>query len=126
MNVNLNLLRGFELWCDGKRVALPLSAQRVIAFLALHERPVLRVYAAGTLWLDVPEERSYANLRAAIWRLRQTGHPLVDATARHVAVADDIDIDARRIIAASRAALDDPDNASYVRDDTLFRDLLPD
>ena len=73
MAVRLNLLRGFELWCDGERVTLPMSAQRVLAFLALHDRPVLRLYVAGSLWLDASEERSYANLRSALWRLRRPG-----------------------------------------------------
>lgn len=58
-HVSLSLLDAFELRCDGEPVSLPPSAQRL---LALHDRPLLRPYVAGTLWLDTPDERASANL----------------------------------------------------------------
>ena len=62
--VSLSLLDAFELRCDGEPVSLPPSAQRLLALLALHDRPLLRPHVAGTLWLDTPEERASANLPA--------------------------------------------------------------
>lgn len=47
--LHLALMRGFELTCDGSRVSLPRSAQRLIAFLALSERAMRRSYVAGML-----------------------------------------------------------------------------
>src|SRR5215208_2705142 len=41
-HTSLSLLNAFELRCDGQSVAVPISAQRLLAFLALHERPLLR------------------------------------------------------------------------------------
>ena len=64
--LQLGLLRGFELRQDGDVVQLPLSAQRVVAFLALHERPLQRLYVAGSLWLDTTEARANASLRTAL------------------------------------------------------------
>lgn len=124
MTTQLNLLRGFELSCDGNAISLPLSAQRVLAFLALQDRPVLRLYVAGTLWLDVSEQRSYANLRSALWRVRRMDHTLVVATHHHLALADGVDVDVRRAIAASQRVLEHGAPASE-RDD-LAGDLLPD
>ena len=72
-HTRLTLLGGFELVCDGVPLALPMSAQRVIAFVATHVRPIQRGYVAGSLWLETPESRAYANLRSALWRL-QRGH----------------------------------------------------
>jgi len=60
-HVSLSLLDAFELRCDGEPVSLPPSAQRLLALLALHDRPLLRPYVAGTLWLDTPDERASAS-----------------------------------------------------------------
>src|SRR5437870_5458753 len=45
------LLTGFELRFGGHPVSLPMSSQRVLAFLSVQERPVLRAFVAGSLWL---------------------------------------------------------------------------
>jgi DNA-binding SARP family transcriptional activator len=123
--VRLNLLRGFELWCGGDRVLLPLGAQRLIAFLALQDRSVLRLYVAGTLWLDTTEERSYANLRSALWRLRKPGYPLVVASPTHLRLDDRVEVDVHRAIATSRHALAGG-GAGTFPDDDLAGELLPD
>jgi DNA-binding SARP family transcriptional activator len=106
-------------------VTLPLGAQRLLAFLALQDRSVLRLYVAGTLWLDATEERSYANLRSALWRLRKPGHPLVVATPSHLRLDDGVDVDVRRAIATSQHALADG-GADAFPDDELAGELLPD
>jgi DNA-binding SARP family transcriptional activator len=124
--VRLNLLRGFELLCDGDRVALPPSAQRLLAFVALHDRPVQRVYVAGALWLDASEQRSFASLRSALWRLRRPGYPLIEATPTQLGLADGVEVDLRRAIAASRRALREPAPDSALEDGDLAGDLLPD
>jgi DNA-binding SARP family transcriptional activator len=70
-----------------------MSAQRIIAFLALHERPLQRVYVAGMLWLDKPEERAFANLRSTLWRLHQPGYTLIEANGREVRLAPEVRVD---------------------------------
>jgi DNA-binding SARP family transcriptional activator len=124
--VELNLLRGFELRCDGESVELPLGAQRLVAFLALQDRRVLRVYVAGVLWLDASEERSHANLRSALWRLRRSEREVVTSTSRHLSLADGVDVDVRRAIATSREALHSPVGAAPQLVDDLGGELLPD
>ena len=74
---SLSLLDAFELHCDGEPVELPLSAQRLLAFVALHDHRLLRVYVAGKLWSHVSEERAAGNLRSSLWRLHRQGHRLV-------------------------------------------------
>src|SRR5947208_3414756 len=78
--LELGLLRGFELLDRDRQVRLPFSAQRVLAFLALHDRPLQRVYVAGSLWLDSTEAHANASLRTALWRLRRPSCRLVEAT----------------------------------------------
>jgi DNA-binding SARP family transcriptional activator len=123
----LSLLAGFALDVDGQPVRLPLSAQRVVAFVALHERPLQRVFVAGNLWLDASEERANASLRTALWRLRQPGCTLVEATTTHVALAPGVEVDvreagerARRVLRREEPAADDLAALCYVGD------LLPD
>jgi DNA-binding SARP family transcriptional activator len=123
----LALLKGFELRCGGEPVHLPLSAQRLLAFLALQPRPVNRVYVAGVLWLDASEERANANLRSTLWRLRRPGYVLVEATMTHLALADDVLVDFRQAEASARRLLDDSEewNANPY-EVSLSGDLLPD
>src|SRR5215471_6958330 len=71
--LDLVLMKGFELTHGGRRVSLPLSAQRLVALLALNERPLPRLYVAGTLWIDSTEEHSNGSLRSALWRLHRPG-----------------------------------------------------
>ncbi len=113
--VALTLLDHFGLRCDGRGVALPASAQRLLAFLALQARPVLRVYVAGVLWIDAPEDRAFASLRSALWRLNKPACRLVDATSGQLRLAPGVRVDfrdatalAQRLLGGS-AATDDRD-----------------
>ncbi len=45
--VELVLLRGFELRCGDEIVPVPMSAQRLLAFLALHDQSLLRRTRSG-------------------------------------------------------------------------------
>src|SRR5260221_7993876 len=75
---SLSLLSGFQLTSEGHTVELPMTAQRLLAFLGLHERPQHRLHVAGVLWTDSPEERAAANLRSTLWRLGAPGGSPVD------------------------------------------------
>ena len=63
--LRLQLLDSFELTHGGRRLELPLPAQRLLAFLALHDQPTLRGYVAGTLWLESNEAHAAGSLRSA-------------------------------------------------------------
>jgi DNA-binding SARP family transcriptional activator len=123
--VRIALLRGFELTCDGTSVALPLSAQRVLAFLALSERPLHRVYVAGKLWIDSSEEHANASLRTALWRLKQTGVPLVTATSTQLGLRAEVEVDVRAVAAAAHAALHESSDEGFLQL-AAVGELLPD
>lgn len=125
---SLSLLNAFELRCDGEPVALPLSAQRLLAFVALHERPLLRVYVAGMLWIDASEERAGASLRSSLWRLNRPGHRLVEATTTHLRLASGVDVDLRRALGLARRLLDGTaaDDDVDAAEAALGGELLPD
>jgi DNA-binding SARP family transcriptional activator len=124
----LQLLDGFELHCSGKPVSLPMSAQRLVVFLALKNRPLLRVHVAATLWPDSPEVRSYASLRSTLWRLRCDGFQLVEATGTYLRLASRLVIDFHQITSRARRLLDGSAQRSNeeLSPDWLSGDLLPD
>jgi DNA-binding SARP family transcriptional activator len=128
--LTLGLLRGFELVDHDRQgqVHLPLSAQRVLAFLALHDRPLQRMYVAGSLWLDVSQACANASLRTAIWRLRRPNRRLVDATPTHVAISRTVHVDVHQAKVAAEVVLE---GGSLLTDEsaaTLCRagEILPD
>jgi DNA-binding SARP family transcriptional activator len=104
------------------------SGQRLLALLALQERPLERLWVAGTLWMDASEERAGASLRSALWRLPQPGGtPMVESSVTHLRLARDIDVDLHDLSARierleqASTAIDDRTGSS-----ALTRDLLPD
>lgn len=98
----LNLLNSFELRAGGEAIPLPMTAQRLLAFLALHQHPLQRLYVAGMLWTDSPEERSAANLRSSLWRVNQPGFVLVEATGRQLRLAREVQVDVRELAQVAR------------------------
>ncbi|HEY7876288.1 MAG TPA: BTAD domain-containing putative transcriptional regulator [Actinomycetota bacterium] len=127
-NIRVSLLSSFELSCDGTTVGLPVGIQRLVAFLALHDHPMLRVYVAGALWLDAPEERAAASLRSSLWRLNQPGFKVVGGSNGRIELAREVTVDLRDSTALAQALLsgsdgcDDP--AGITR--ALSGDVLPD
>ena len=90
---HVQLLDGFQVRRDGEVVHLPMSAQRVIAFLAIRSHPMIRLHVAGSLWLDSPEERGFANLRSALWRIHRSGLAVVDSSCGALRLADGVHVD---------------------------------
>jgi DNA-binding SARP family transcriptional activator len=125
----LELLGGFNLAVDGSSVALPIHAQRVLAYLsvvpvqAMH----LRVGLAEQLWSGVTNERSHASLRTALWRIRQAEPTLVQASRVDLRLDDAVDVDVHRSLAQAARLLGAP--AELRPQDAelgaLLGDLLP-
>jgi DNA-binding SARP family transcriptional activator len=108
--VKLFLLGSFEVRAGDDRVALAMPARRLLGFLALQERPVLRTYAAETLWLDANAERACGSLRSALWRIQQTGLPLIEAENGSLRLAPGVPVDALDLRDWARRVLrGDPD-----------------
>lgn len=123
----LTLLGGFELRSDGEHVALSTSAQRLLAFVALRERPLQRSYVAGSLWLDSAEERAAANLRSALWRLHGCGIQLVHCMGPQLSLDPDLVVDLREAEQLAHRVLDRTNGGDLDVDASLLSgDLLPD
>ena len=105
----LVLLGGFAVLRDGHQVQLPLAIQRVLGFLALRPRPVLRMHVASTLWTNSPEHKAAASLRTALWRLRHLDPPLLESSSSHVGIGEGVTVDVREQLALARRLIEAPD-----------------
>jgi len=124
----LELLDGCAIWLRGRPVALPLSSQRLLALLALHDHPLQRTYLAGTLWADYPEQRAVANLRTALARLPLAAGRLVEVVGRQLRLAPWVEVDIQETSALARRVIDHDDDVLRVKGlhRRLATDLLPD
>ena len=105
--MKLGLLGGFELSCGRSVVTLPLGAERLLAFLAINKGPLLRSYVAEALWPESHRRRAGANLRSALWRIRQADHNIIISAAdNRLSLVPDVVVDLHEQMALARRLLD--------------------
>jgi DNA-binding SARP family transcriptional activator len=128
VSLTLCLLDEFQLLAGELAVPLAVPIQRLLAYLAVQQRPVSRVVAAGRLWLDVSERRASGSLRSALWRLGREGIHPVTTSPTHISLSPMVAVDFHEAVAAARSLIDhvgaptpDPHIARM-----LSNDLLPD
>jgi DNA-binding SARP family transcriptional activator len=129
--LTIRLIDGFECCRGGEPIELPRGCQRLIAFLALWERPVLRSFVSGNLWPDSDTERANASLRSTLWRLRADHVGLVIATASHLTLDAEVEVDYRQAVTWSKKVLANagqPMPAAWTLHEIggLTREVLPD
>jgi DNA-binding SARP family transcriptional activator len=89
------LLGRFGLQYEGKSISIPRTAQRLVAFLALHDDHMPRSFVAGALWPDTSEDRAAADLRSTLWRLGRSKHLLVESTREYLWLSSRVTVDIR-------------------------------
>jgi len=102
----LRLLSGFELRRSGAPVSLPQSAERLLAFLAVHDRALERSFVAGSLWLDATDARALGSLRSALWRVHTVYEGVIDVAGTRLCLAPEVEIDLRIGHSIARRLLD--------------------
>ena len=125
--LRLQLLDSFALLDGEETVALPPSVQRLVAFVTVHDRLLLRSYVAGAIWPETSEQSAGANLRTALWRLNHLGLPVVEAADSTLRLGPTVRVDLRERLLEGKRLLqtDEPEVGGL--DDSVFRlDLLPD
>jgi DNA-binding SARP family transcriptional activator len=124
----IRLLSTFELARNGAAVLLLPSVQRLVAFVAIQERPVLRQYVAGSLWPETSDRRAGANLRSALWRLNQQDCPLIETVESSLLrLAPHVLLDLRdRTAEAQRFLADETLDLDVLAGSRFSVDLLPD
>ena len=101
---SLRLFGGFAVEGPDGSVDLPTSAQRVVAYLALQDRPVRRARLAGVLWPDTTDVRAAANLRSALWRTRRSA-ALIGGDNTGLTLSPLVDVDVHRLRGCAEDAM---------------------
>jgi DNA-binding SARP family transcriptional activator len=128
--IMLHLLRGFAVNIHCQRVVIGPASQRLLAFLALQDRPLARNYVAWSLWPDTTSLKASANLRSSLWRVQAVCDQLVETSAQQLMLAPRVAVDLRAAKARAHRLLE-PDAGcvdlltTAVCSD-LSSDLLPD
>lgn len=129
---HVSVLGGFRFQPETEAVlVLSGSSQRLLAFLALHERSMTRNAVAGTLWPDVSEEHAYSSLRSTLSRMHGSSRDAVVVNVMDLSLADDVVVDmhesqglAHRLLDTRTTPRESDLTAGSV--DALSADLLPD
>jgi DNA-binding SARP family transcriptional activator len=131
-SLKISVLGGFQFRISGRDVmpALTGGTQRLLAFLALHQGPVVRSAAAGMLWPEATDDRAYASLRSAISRLTLIARDTIVVSYQDVRLAEHVTVDiraaralAQRLLKAGKPREGDLRSEAI---GTLSADLLPD
>jgi DNA-binding SARP family transcriptional activator len=124
----LRLLGGFDLRVGDQIVTLPLNVRRLIALLAVRERPQTRSSVAHVLWMDTTQSRAAANLRSTLWKLGPQRGQLVGCDGDRLWLAPHVSVDLTRVVTQAKRLIG-PETDPPVDDmdvDELSNELLPD
>lgn len=125
---SLSVLGGFQLSSDGVAVALPSNAQRLLGLLALSGTRQRRDVLAGRLWIEASQARAQANLRTAVWRVRQGLPGVVDGSRDSVGLDPAVTVDYRMMTSLAERLLHHDLHETELRQvpfALLAHDLLP-
>jgi DNA-binding SARP family transcriptional activator len=125
---DIRLTGEFELLLDGRRLPIPRSAERVLAYLALADRSVARSRLAGALWLDRSERSASKSLCTALWRLHRAGVDIVTAVADRIRLHPGVVVDVKDLEELACQLIRRPNSDALVRLGLLLEavELLPD
>ena len=98
----VQVLHSSPVMTDRGGVALPMCSAAGRGVPRTPRAPVLRVHVAGSLWLDSPEERGFANLRSALWRIHRSGLDLVESRGDTLQLAAGVRVDLADATALAR------------------------
>jgi DNA-binding SARP family transcriptional activator len=93
--LQIELLRQFQVSSGGLSLALGHSGERLVAYLALADRPLARDHIAGALWPDTSQSRAAANLRRALCLVRRYAPGLMRGNAYRLSLVGGISVDVR-------------------------------
>lgn len=124
----VHLFGGPYVTTGAHRREIPASSRRLLAFVALHRRPVERRHAAAVLWPAIPSARAGGNLRSALWRLRGAGIDAVTAGPTWLALAPRVAVDVHEVGEWAARLIDScpvPGDLALSPSSTQALDLLP-
>src|SRR4051812_36478333 len=129
-DLKVSVLDTFMFQVGDQTLALPSGSRRLVAFLALRDRPASRHLVASTLWPDALPHDAASSLRSALWRLKPVASAAVLVHDPDLGPHPDVRVDIRdsrslahRLLDPSRGMLASDDTAAAVA--ALSVELLP-
>ena len=113
----------FRLMVDGRIAHIPLQAQRLVAFVAVGSAPVDRQLLAERLWPFSRHARAHANLRTALWRVRQAAPAMLTVSSDAIELGSQVTVDYRQFLESDRFRTPTCERAQLIKD--LRAELLP-
>jgi DNA-binding SARP family transcriptional activator len=125
-SLRVEMLGGFNLLRDAEPVQTPCSAQRLIAFVALHS-PAPRDLVAGRLWPDVQEHRAKGSLRTCMWQLQRSCPGILRSEGVNLRLDRKVQVDAVALKSRALQILQDPSSLvlSDLSCELIGDELLP-
>lgn len=111
--MRLCLFGALALCRAGHSVFLQLSAQRLIALVALRTA-LRREEAGGILWPDIPDRHAAARLRTTLWRLRQSEPDILNSANGQLLFHEGVDVDYQAWIALALQIINRPESVMKV------------
>jgi DNA-binding SARP family transcriptional activator/DNA-binding HxlR family transcriptional regulator len=130
--IEVFILGTFSVRIEGEIVGpLSVGTQKILAYLALHDRAVTRLSMAGTMWPDVSEQHAGGSLRSALSRLDEPTREAIVTASAGLRLDDNVTVDFReaRSLAHRLLGLDAVPSEADLGSDAialLSLDLLPD
>ncbi|MCA1191850.1 MULTISPECIES: BTAD domain-containing putative transcriptional regulator [unclassified Saccharopolyspora] len=102
--LQLTLLGGWSLHCDGAGVAVSSNGQRLLALLALRGR-TQRDLVAGTLWPGNDDQSALASLRTTLWRVRRRVQGAIVGGGPEIGLGEQVSVDVHELTSTGQRLL---------------------
>ena len=129
-DLRVSVLGSFAFRTGDHAHALGATTRKLLALLALRDKPMTRLLLAGTLWPDATDQEAAGSLRSALWRLKPDVADAIEVEDLDLRLAADVRVDFRESMALAHRVLDNsaPSFAAGTVPSTvsaLSADLLP-
>ncbi|MET0990276.1 MAG: BTAD domain-containing putative transcriptional regulator [Glaciihabitans sp.] len=105
--IRITVLGAFALTVGGRTIGpLSIGSQRLLVFLALHDRVVGRAAMAGRMWPDATDERAGISLRSALSRLDPDTREAILSASADLRLAETVIVDLRAAQTLARRLLE--------------------
>ncbi len=124
--LRVTLLDSFAVTEDGIEVRLGAAERRLLALVALRQRPLRRTQLAALLWPQLSDRGAAASLRSALSRLRAASPRLLAEDATQVRLSTGVHVDAKELETLAARLADGVALPEDVMPERLTAELLPD
>ena len=102
----VSVLGSFAFRTGERAHSLGATTRKLLALLALRDKPMTRLLLAGTLWPEASDQEAAGSLRSALWRLKPGVADAIGVEDLDLSLAADVRVDYREAKALAHRLLD--------------------